>query len=129
MVSQNKRTLRISANERPGSRRRARTKHHRLTRPRRAWFGPRRPHSSRRATRRLRGVASPQRIPGERAQGAAAHGPHRVRALRGGEPPVVGTKTNANLAYDDFLVGHARWFEGALGSALLDRLHRRAHRG
>ncbi len=42
---------------------------------------------------------------------------------------VVGSETNADLAYDDYLVGHTRWFEGPLGSALLDHLHRRAHRG
>jgi len=42
---------------------------------------------------------------------------------------VVRSETNADLAYDDYLVGHARWFEGALGSALLGYLRRRAHRG
>lgn len=42
---------------------------------------------------------------------------------------VVRSEPNADLAYDDYLVGHARWFEGALGSALLDHLRRRAHRG
>ena len=42
---------------------------------------------------------------------------------------VVRSETNADLAYDNYLVGHARWFEGALGSALLDHLRRRGHRG
>ena len=39
---------------------------------------------------------------------------------------VVGSETNADLAYDDYLVGHTRWFEGPLGTALLDHLRRRA---
>jgi Ser/Thr protein kinase RdoA (MazF antagonist) len=42
---------------------------------------------------------------------------------------VVGSDTNADLAYDDYSVGHTRWFEGPLGSALLDHLRRRADRG
>jgi hypothetical protein len=42
---------------------------------------------------------------------------------------VVRSETNADLAYDNYLVGHARWFEGELGSALLDHLRRRGYRG
>ena len=41
---------------------------------------------------------------------------------------VVGSETNADLAYDDYLIGHTRWFEGPLGSALLDHLNRRVPR-
>jgi Ser/Thr protein kinase RdoA (MazF antagonist) len=42
---------------------------------------------------------------------------------------VVRSETNADLAYDNYLIGHARWFEGAFGSALLDHLRRRGRRG
>jgi Ser/Thr protein kinase RdoA (MazF antagonist) len=37
---------------------------------------------------------------------------------------VVGSPANAALAYDGYLVGHARWFEGRDGAALLDHLRR-----
>ncbi len=40
---------------------------------------------------------------------------------------VVRSRANADLAYDGYLVGHARWFEGPEGSALIDHLRRRAH--
>jgi Ser/Thr protein kinase RdoA (MazF antagonist) len=42
---------------------------------------------------------------------------------------VVRSEANADLAYENYLVGHSRWFEGALGSALLDHLRRRGHHG
>jgi Ser/Thr protein kinase RdoA (MazF antagonist) len=34
----------------------------------------------------------------------------------------------ADLAYDGYLIGHTRWFEGAEGSAVTDHLRRRARR-
>jgi len=41
---------------------------------------------------------------------------------------VVGSDVNADLACDAYLVGHARWFEGAAGSVLREHLCRRARR-
>jgi len=41
---------------------------------------------------------------------------------------VVRSRANADLAYDGYLVGHARWFAGLEGSALLTHLRRRADR-
>jgi Ser/Thr protein kinase RdoA (MazF antagonist) len=38
---------------------------------------------------------------------------------------VVRSARNADLAYDTYLIGHTRWFEGNDGSALLDCLRRR----
>jgi Ser/Thr protein kinase RdoA (MazF antagonist) len=37
----------------------------------------------------------------------------------------VSSPANADLAYDGYLLGHARWFDGPDGTALLDRLRRR----
>jgi Ser/Thr protein kinase RdoA (MazF antagonist) len=39
---------------------------------------------------------------------------------------VLGSEEKGKLAYDDYLVGHARWFRGAVGRSLLDALRRRA---
>ena len=39
---------------------------------------------------------------------------------------LTGSATNAELAYDGYLIGHARWFAGPDGSAFLARLRRRA---
>jgi Ser/Thr protein kinase RdoA (MazF antagonist) len=41
---------------------------------------------------------------------------------------VVRSAANADLAYDGYLIGHARWFTGPDGSALLDWLRQRAGR-
>ena len=41
---------------------------------------------------------------------------------------VVRSPENADLAYDGYLVGHARWFTGPDGSALLSHLRQRAGR-
>jgi Ser/Thr protein kinase RdoA (MazF antagonist) len=41
---------------------------------------------------------------------------------------VVGSLENADLAYDGYLIGHARWFTGREGSALLRHLRQRADR-
>jgi Ser/Thr protein kinase RdoA (MazF antagonist) len=41
---------------------------------------------------------------------------------------VVRSPGNADLAYDTYLNGHARWFEGPEGSAVLDHLRKRARR-
>jgi Ser/Thr protein kinase RdoA (MazF antagonist) len=41
---------------------------------------------------------------------------------------VVRSPENADLAYDGYLVGHARWFGGPEGSALLSHLRQRADR-
>ncbi len=41
---------------------------------------------------------------------------------------VVASPGLADLAYDGYLVGHTRWFEGAEGSAVTDHLRRRARR-
>jgi Ser/Thr protein kinase RdoA (MazF antagonist) len=41
---------------------------------------------------------------------------------------VVASPGLADLAYDGYLVGHTRWFEGAEGSAVTGHLRRRAHR-
>ncbi len=41
---------------------------------------------------------------------------------------VVRSAANADLAYDGYLIGHARWFAGPDGSALLDWLRQRAGR-
>jgi Ser/Thr protein kinase RdoA (MazF antagonist) len=41
---------------------------------------------------------------------------------------VVKSAANADLAYDGYLIGHARWFAGPDGSAVLDHLRRRAAR-
>ena len=41
---------------------------------------------------------------------------------------VVRSAANAELAYDGYLMGHARWFAGPGGSAVLDHLRRRASR-
>jgi Ser/Thr protein kinase RdoA (MazF antagonist) len=42
---------------------------------------------------------------------------------------VVASSSNADLAYDTYLVGHARWFGSPEGSALLSHLRQRAARG
>ncbi len=39
---------------------------------------------------------------------------------------VVHSAANAELAYDGYLIGHAQWFAGPAGSAVLDHLRRRA---
>lgn len=39
---------------------------------------------------------------------------------------VVGSASNADLAYDTYLIGHTRWFAGPDGAALLSHLRRRA---
>jgi Ser/Thr protein kinase RdoA (MazF antagonist) len=39
---------------------------------------------------------------------------------------VTGSAASAELAYDGYLIGHARWFAGPDGSAVLDYLRRRA---
>jgi Ser/Thr protein kinase RdoA (MazF antagonist) len=41
---------------------------------------------------------------------------------------VVRSPENADLAYDGYLIGHARWFTGPDGQALLSHLQRRADR-
>jgi Ser/Thr protein kinase RdoA (MazF antagonist) len=41
---------------------------------------------------------------------------------------VVRSRANAELAYDGYFIGHARWFEGAAGSELIEHLQRRARR-
>ncbi len=41
---------------------------------------------------------------------------------------VVRSPQNADLAYDGYLIGHARWFAGREGSALLSHLRQRADR-
>jgi len=41
---------------------------------------------------------------------------------------VVRSRQNADLAYDGYLVGHARWFSGPDGWALLSHLRQRADR-
>jgi Ser/Thr protein kinase RdoA (MazF antagonist) len=38
---------------------------------------------------------------------------------------VVSSPANADLAYDGYLLGHARWFAGPDGTALLDRIRHR----
>ncbi|BBH23278.1 aminoglycoside phosphotransferase [Paenibacillus baekrokdamisoli] len=38
---------------------------------------------------------------------------------------IVRSVNNADLAYDSFLVGHAKWFEGRMGRDLLDYLEQR----
>ena len=38
---------------------------------------------------------------------------------------IVASPSHADLAYDGYLLGHARWFAGPEGSAVLDRLRRR----
>jgi Ser/Thr protein kinase RdoA (MazF antagonist) len=38
---------------------------------------------------------------------------------------IVGSPANADLAYDAYLLGHARWFAGPEGAAMLDRVRRR----
>ena len=38
---------------------------------------------------------------------------------------VTGSAANAELAYDGYLIGHARWFAGP-GGVVLDHLRRRA---
>jgi Ser/Thr protein kinase RdoA (MazF antagonist) len=39
---------------------------------------------------------------------------------------IVASPANADLAYDGYLLGHARWFAGPDGAVLLDRIRRRA---
>jgi Ser/Thr protein kinase RdoA (MazF antagonist) len=39
---------------------------------------------------------------------------------------IVASAANADLAYDAYLLGHARWFAGPDGAVLLDRVRRRA---
>jgi Ser/Thr protein kinase RdoA (MazF antagonist) len=39
---------------------------------------------------------------------------------------IVGSPVNADLAYDAYLLGHARWFAGPGGAVLLDHLRRRS---
>jgi Ser/Thr protein kinase RdoA (MazF antagonist) len=39
---------------------------------------------------------------------------------------IVASPANADLAYDAYLLGHARWFAGPEGTVLLDRIRRRA---
>jgi Ser/Thr protein kinase RdoA (MazF antagonist) len=41
---------------------------------------------------------------------------------------VVRSPASAELAYDGYFIGHARWFEEAAGSVLIDHLQRRARR-
>jgi hypothetical protein len=41
---------------------------------------------------------------------------------------VVCSPENADLAYDGYLIGHARWFTGPDGLALLSHLRERADR-
>jgi Ser/Thr protein kinase RdoA (MazF antagonist) len=41
---------------------------------------------------------------------------------------VVRSPANTELAYDGYFIGHARWFEGAAGSELIEHLQRRARR-
>jgi Ser/Thr protein kinase RdoA (MazF antagonist) len=41
---------------------------------------------------------------------------------------VVRSPENADLAYDGYLIGHAKWFTGPDGQALLSHLRRRADR-
>jgi Ser/Thr protein kinase RdoA (MazF antagonist) len=41
---------------------------------------------------------------------------------------VTGSVANADLAYDGYLIGHARWFTAPAGAAVLDHLRRRAGR-
>jgi Ser/Thr protein kinase RdoA (MazF antagonist) len=41
---------------------------------------------------------------------------------------VTGSAANAELAYDGYLVGHARWFAAPAGAGVLDHLRRRAGR-
>ncbi|MGC8626856.1 MAG: phosphotransferase enzyme family protein [Acidimicrobiales bacterium] len=41
---------------------------------------------------------------------------------------IVGSRANADLAYHAYLLGHARWFEGPEGLALLQHLEQRARR-
>ena len=38
---------------------------------------------------------------------------------------IVASPANADLAYDAYLLGHARWFAGPEGAAMLDRVRRR----
>jgi Ser/Thr protein kinase RdoA (MazF antagonist) len=38
---------------------------------------------------------------------------------------VVNSETNAALAYNGYLIGHARWFQEARGEELIERLQRR----
>lgn len=40
---------------------------------------------------------------------------------------VVSSPVNAELAYDGYFVGHARWFKEAAGAAMIEHLRRRAH--
>jgi len=40
----------------------------------------------------------------------------------------TGSAANAELAYDGYLVGHARWFAAPAGTAVLDHLRQRARR-
>ena len=42
---------------------------------------------------------------------------------------IVAYPANADLAYDAYLLGHARWFAGPEGAVLLDRVGRRPGRG
>jgi hypothetical protein len=39
---------------------------------------------------------------------------------------IVASPANADLAYDAYLLGHARWFAGPDGTVLLDHLRRRS---
>jgi len=41
---------------------------------------------------------------------------------------IVRSPTNADLAYDDYFIGHSKWFEEAAGLSLLEHLRRRARR-
>jgi Ser/Thr protein kinase RdoA (MazF antagonist) len=41
---------------------------------------------------------------------------------------IAASRANADLAYDGYLIGHARWFTGREGRALLGHLRRRAAR-
>jgi Ser/Thr protein kinase RdoA (MazF antagonist) len=41
---------------------------------------------------------------------------------------IIGSRENADLAYDGYLIGHARWFTAREGRALLGHLRRRAAR-
>ena len=42
---------------------------------------------------------------------------------------VTGSAANAELAYDGYLLGHARWFAAPAGAEVLDHLRRRSGRG
>jgi Ser/Thr protein kinase RdoA (MazF antagonist) len=79
----------------------------------------------------LRGYESVRQLGRAEAEAVAAVLPavHVEYALSEVEyfADVVGKPGLADLAYDGYLLGHARWFAGTQGAALLDHLHRWAH--